>query len=146
MDHRRINELKARFDNEPCVKAAAMHLEMIHHGSAKVSMTIGEHMAIKEGFANGGFLATIGNTAGVYAAMSKIPHGHTKAANFSISFTSPAKIGERITALATVFHQTKRCIWVTFIITGSKTGEPKALGSAQYIKPIKPEPQNNTLS
>ena len=137
----RIEELQKRFYEEPCVAAIGMDLVIMNEGFVIVSMTINERVTMKEGFANGGFLAMLGNTAGVYAAMSKIPHGHTRMMSIGMHPVSPAMAGEYIIGSARVIQEGKQHIWVTFEIKNGNTRQLKAFGSAQYIKP-----KNDALS
>ncbi len=134
--NRRINELRSRFLREPFVNTFGAHLERITYGHASISMVVEHNMVIIEQIANGGILATLGNSASVYAAMSSIPAGHTRALSLTIQFYKAAKEGDQITADAAVTNESRSYIWTSFDILNNRH-ENLASGIIQYTKPNK---------
>ena len=132
----RLDELRARFGEEPFAQALQAKLEDLDEGLAVVSLLVTKELVIVERIVNGGFLATLGNSAGVYAAMSKIPAGHTRALHLDINFEHPAKEGEIIKGVAHVKNESGNFILVLFEVLNSEQ-KLLAYGTARYVKPKK---------
>lgn len=130
----RLEELRKRFKREPCFKKCGAKLEKLRKGYAVVRVKISESMVVLEGFANGGYLGVIGNSAGVYAAMSKLPAGHTRALSIFTYFHSTAKKSQIVRGVARVTEESRSYIWVAFRVVGLD-GKLKASGVIQYTKP-----------
>ena len=72
--------------------------------------------------------------AGVYAAMTRIPDGHTPAVSLSIHFLRPVKLGETVTAKAKVINDSARSILTLVEVSGSD-GKLKANATISFSKP-----------
>jgi acyl-CoA thioesterase len=67
-------------------------------GYARLTMTIGDAMINGHGIAHGGVVFTLADTAFAFACNSRdVPHVALEA---SISFTAPARLGDRLAATA----------------------------------------------
>ncbi len=97
---KRLQELRERFAKEPLVKLLGIELLHLHDGEALMEMKARDEFAIVGGVIQGGIITALADYAGVYAAMTKIPAGHTPAAHIDISFRRPAKVGEVLWAWA----------------------------------------------
>lgn len=130
----RLEELRARFQNEPFVQFLGVTLENLEMGYAVVGLTVTKNILIVDQMVNGGFLAVLGNSASVYAAMSVIPAGHTRNLHMEIHFLKPGREGEFLRAVAKVEDETGSYIWAKFDILGPDD-KPCARGSILYLKP-----------
>lgn len=83
-----------------------MSLDHIAPGQATLSMTVTEAMSNGHGNCHGGYIFTLGDSAFAFACNSynKVTVGQ----HCSISYLSPGRIGDRLTATATELHATGR--------------------------------------
>ncbi len=73
-------------------------IEGVGAGFAQIAMTVNETMINSHATAHGGALFTFADTAFAFACNSRdIPH---VALDASMSFTAPARLGDRLTAIA----------------------------------------------
>ena len=129
----RFEELKAMFSREPFAKTLGAVLEILEHGHAVISMTLPEHLAIASGIAQAGVMLSLADYAGVYAAMSVLPAGHTPASDCAGYFTRPVKVGETMRAVARVEDGTRTCVAVRVDVT---VGDRHVSGQTwKYAKP-----------
>lgn len=131
----RLEELKQRFENEPLAKLLGATLLHIDGGAATVRTPVKDEFLIVGGFVQGGVTTALADFAGVYAAMSKIPAGHTPAVNINIYFLRPiGKQDESIRAEARVVNESKNSLLVCVDVYGSD-GKLKAYGTILFAKP-----------
>ncbi|MDO8504338.1 MAG: hotdog domain-containing protein [Candidatus Liptonbacteria bacterium] len=141
MHAKRIEELKKAFLAEPIANISvpfSFELLELAHGYAEVKMKVTEGMLVGGGVGvvNGGIMDTLANTAGVYAAMSRIPAGHTLRMNYSARNLRETRAGEILLATAEVVEENKTSFVVDFQVTNLDAPEDvKAAGQAQYHKP-----------
>ncbi len=136
----RLEELKLRFKQEPLGKMMDATLETLDYGRAWVSVPIKPEYLIVDGMIQGGITTVIADFAGVYAAMSLIPEGHTPAAEIIIDFLKPTRLEHKVVvARAEVFQETERSIWVNFVVAISLKANIKletlAMGRRHFKKP-----------
>lgn len=129
----RIEKLKAMFSQEPFAKTLGATLDSLEHGRAVISMTLSDRLAIASGTAQAGVMLSLGDYAGVYAAMTLLSEGHTPASDCSGYFTRPVKVGEVMRAEAHVEDSTRGCIAVRVDVT---VGSRHVSGQTwKYAKP-----------
>lgn len=131
----RLEELAERFKNEPLVKWLGASLEWLEEGRAVVAVPVCKNFLIMEKVVQGGIIATVADFAGVYAAMSKIPAGHTPATNLNILFFRPIGEDETIWADATVINESRSFVVVSVDLTGGAGGKLKAHATISFAKP-----------
>lgn len=73
-----------------------LRLEEVRPGYARVSMTVSEQMANAHALCHGGLIFTLADSSFGYASNSH--NLRTLAANCSIEFLAPARVGDRLTA------------------------------------------------
>jgi len=129
----RLEELREKFGQEPYVKTLGAVLEVLEPGHAVLSLTLTPPLTIANGIAQAGVILSLGDYAGVYAAMSLLPAGHTPASDCDGYFTRPVKLGETMRAEARVEDSTKNRIVVRVDIT---VGDKHVGGQTwKYAKP-----------
>lgn len=131
----RLEELKLHFKNESLGKFLGATLDNLNDGFATVSVRIKDEFLIVAGFVQGGITTTIADFAGVYAAMSKLPAGHTPASNINIYFLRPiSKQDELMRAEAYVVNESKSSLLVRVDVYGSDK-KLKACATILFAKP-----------
>ncbi len=131
----RIEELKRNFEAEPLGRLLGATLTDVGGGRAVVSAPARSEVLIaRVGIVQGGIIAAVADYAGVYAAMSAIPAGHTPCAGISISFFRPVKGGETIEARAAVSGETRSQLFVSVLVT-VPGGKDVALAMMTFAKP-----------
>ncbi len=109
----RIEELKQGFGEHDFAKLLGVELEKLEVGIAEVSAIVTQEMLITQGIAQGGVAFSIADFAGVYAAMSRIPAGHTPLASIDGGkYYAPFRLGEKISAHAHVGAEDTRSLHV----------------------------------
>jgi acyl-CoA thioesterase len=89
---------KAMWDLDTASQNLGMRIERIAPGEATLSMEITDKMSNGHGNCHGGYIFTLADSAFAFAC-----NGYnqlTVAQNCSISYISPGKIGDRLTAVA----------------------------------------------
>ncbi len=129
----RLEELREKFGQEPYAKTLGAVLEELEPGLAVISLTLTPPLAIASGVAQAGVTLSLGDYAGVYAAMSVLPAGHTPASDGGGYFTRPVKLGQTMRAVARVEDETKHVIVVRVDITAG--GKHVAGQTWKYAKP-----------
>jgi acyl-CoA thioesterase len=79
-------------------KGLGMEIAEIKPGQATLTMTIKPHMVNGHGIAHGGFIFTLADSAFAFACNSR--NDHAVAAQGSITFIRPGKLGDRLVAAA----------------------------------------------
>jgi uncharacterized protein (TIGR00369 family) len=130
----RIDELKARFTQEPFAKLLGASLVSLGDGTAVLEMTAGEGLMIVGGIAQGGAVASLADYAGVYAAMTRIPSGHTPAVNITTQLHRPVVRGEKVFAAATVVNENRSSIFTIVEVRG-EDNKLKATANIYFVKP-----------
>jgi uncharacterized protein (TIGR00369 family) len=130
----RLTELRQRFLQEPLANAFGATLSSLADGAAAVSYAGRDEHAIVGGIIQGGITTVIADYAGVYAAMTRIPAGHTPARNIDIDLLRPVRPGETIVANAVVAAETRAGILVTVDVRDA-AGIQKAFAVARFAKP-----------
>ena len=130
----RISSLRIRFEKEPLGRALEAALIELKNGLAIVSTTIRQEHLIVGGVAQGGITTVIADFAGVYAAMSVIPEGHTPAVQINLSLLRPIKEGEEVRGIGQVKNKSKTSILVEVQVLGSND-KRKAYGTILFYKP-----------
>ncbi len=129
----RLAELKKRFLEEPLAKAAGISLGELGDGRAILTQAVRDDQLIVGGAVQGGVTTVLADYAGVYAAMTRIPQGHTPAHNISITFLRPILAGELMLAEADVSGETRGSVTVSVQVFGN--GKLKAVASILFAKP-----------
>ncbi len=104
MDAQRVAEAVGRimYDRDACVLAMGIVLEEIRPGYARMTMTVRKDMTNGHQIGHGGMIFTLADACFAYAcnAYNQI----AVAAGCDITFPSPAKLGDRLTAVAEERH------------------------------------------
>ena len=130
----RSAELSQRFLQEPLANHFGLKLASLGSGCASITMEVRPEHCITGGIAQGGITTTLADYAGVYAAMARIPAGHTPARRISIELFRPVKEGETIVAHASVAEETRSSL-VAIVRVTDETGKTKALATITFAKP-----------
>lgn len=83
------------------VASRSLGIEIVHavDGTARAELSIGPHMVNGHDIAHGGYLFLLADTAFAFACNSHGPV--TVAAGADITFVAPARLGDRLVAIAT---------------------------------------------
>ena len=130
----RLTELRLRFGQEPLATEFGAGLDALADGSAAVSYVAKDEHAIVGGIIQGGITTVIADYAGVYAAMTRIPAGHTPARRISIELLRPVRPGDVLIATAVVIAETKATI-ITSVDVRDANGVQKAVATVTFAKP-----------
>lgn len=130
----RLTELRQRFGQEPLATGFGVSLDALADGSAALSYVAKDEHAIVGGIIQGGITAVIADYAGVYAAMTRIPAGHTPARRISIELLRPVRPGDVITATANVIAETRASI-IAAVDVRDANGVQKAVANVTFAKP-----------
>lgn len=90
---------EAMYARDHAAQALGIRLDEIGRGTARMSMTVRLDMMNGHGTCHGGILFTLADTAFAYACNSY--NLATVAVHCTISFLSPGRLGDRLTAIAT---------------------------------------------
>jgi uncharacterized protein (TIGR00369 family) len=135
----RLDELRSRFQEEPLGKLLGAKLDELEDGSAVVSAPASEGTTIVGGIVQGGITTVLADYAGVYSAMTRIPAGHTPAAQISIHFFRPIRLGETICAKARVENESRSSLFVSVDVYASdhpgEWGRRRACATILFSKP-----------
>lgn len=93
-----------------------MSLDQIGPGHAEISMVVRDDMSNGHGICHGGFIFTLADSAFAFACNSY--NARVVAQHNSITYVSPGKLGERMTATATETSRTGRSGIYDVIVTG----------------------------
>jgi acyl-CoA thioesterase len=85
-------------EQDRSARALGVQLDEIGPGSARVSMTVREDMVNSHGTCHGGAIFSLADCAFEYSCNSR--NQKTVAAGATIDYTSPARLGDRLTAIA----------------------------------------------
>ncbi len=96
----------AMFAQDRASQALGMELLAIAPGSATLAMTVREDMANGFGICHGGLIATLADSAFAFACNAR--NELTVAAGFTVDFIAPAKLGDRLVAVANEMAQAGR--------------------------------------
>ncbi len=130
----RIAELKSRFEQEPLGQLLKARLEVLEDGRAVIAVPAGSELTIVGGIVQGGVTTAVADYAGVYAAMTRIPSGHTPAVQISINFLRPVGLGETMRAEARVVNESRGQVVASVEVRGSD-GKLKAVATILFAKP-----------
>lgn len=130
----RLEELRSRFEQEPLGRLLEARLEVLEDGRAVVAAPAKQEMMIVGGIVQGGVTTALADYAGVYAAMTRIPSGHTPAVQISINFLRTVVLGETMRAEARVVNEGRNLV-VTSVEICSQDGRLKAVATILYAKP-----------
>ena len=97
-------------------QAAGMALVEVAPGRAVLTMTLRDDMANGHGIAHGGYIFTLADSAFAFACNSY--NTLVVAQHNSITFLTPGKVGEVLTATATEAHKAGRSGIYDVIVTG----------------------------
>lgn len=131
----RLEELKLRFQEEPLAKLLGATLERLEDGSAVVRAAAEEGTTIVGGIVQGGITTVLADYAGVYAAMTRIPEGHTPCAHINIHFLRPIRLGETMRAVARVENESRSSLIVSVDVHASNSarGRSKRMACATIL-------------
>ncbi len=97
---------KLMWDNDTASQTLGMKLEEVAPGHAQISMTITETMANGQGNCHGGYIFTLADSAFAFACNTY--NQITVAQHCAITFLSPGRTGDRLTARASEVSRRKR--------------------------------------
>jgi acyl-CoA thioesterase len=97
---------EAMWRDDRASQGLGMEIIEIGPGRATLQMTIQPHMVNGHGIAHGGFIFTLADSAFAFACNSH--NDRTVAAQGSISFIRPGKLGDRLVARATEISRSGR--------------------------------------
>ena len=130
----RLEELRSRFEQEPLGKLLEARLEVLEDGRAVIAIPAKQEFTIVGGIVQGGITTAVADYAGVYAAMTRIPSGHTPAVQISINFLRPVGLGETLRAEAKVVNENRSQVATSVEVRG-QDGKLKALATILFAKP-----------
>ena len=130
----RLTELRRQFAAEPLATGFGATLDALADGEATVGYAAKAEHAIVVGIIQGGITTVIADYAGVYAAMTRIPEGHTPAKHIAIELLRPVRPGETITATARVVAETRSSI-IAHVDVRDANGAQKAVATVTFAKP-----------
>ncbi len=87
-------------------KSLGMKILSVAEGTASLTMAITHNMVNGHAICHGGLIFTLADSAFAFACNSQ--NQVTVASGCTIDFVRPAKLGDQLTATATVVHQGKR--------------------------------------
>lgn len=108
----------AMWAEDRATQGMGMTLVSVTSGRAEITMPVREDMVNGHGICHGGFIFALADSAFAFACNSR--NLVTVAAGARIDFLRPAKLGERLTAIATVVHQGKRSGIYDSIVTNQE--------------------------
>jgi acyl-CoA thioesterase len=86
------------YADDHAAQALGLVLDEVGPGRARLSMAVRQDMINGHGICHGGLIFTLADTAFAYACNSR---GPSVAAHCTINFLAPARLGERLSAVAT---------------------------------------------
>jgi len=111
----------AMFSRDRAAQALGVTIEEAREGHSRLTLTIGEEMINGHAIAHGGVVFSLADTAFAYACNSRnVPH---VALSATISFTAPAKLGERLIAQAQERSLKGRTGVYDITVTNAASGE-----------------------
>ncbi len=96
----------AMWNEDDASKGLGMEILEVKAGSATLAMTVRPQMVNGHGIAHGGFIFTLADSAFAFACNSR--NDRTVAAQGSITFIRPGKLGDRLVASAREISRTGR--------------------------------------
>jgi acyl-CoA thioesterase len=90
------------WENDHASKGMGMQIDAISPGSATLSMTVEKHHTNGHAICHGGFIFTLADSAFAFACNSY--NKTTVAQHCTINFLAPARLGDRLTAVAEEVH------------------------------------------
>ncbi len=130
----RLAELRQRFFQEPLAASFGIGLERLADGEAELKLIVKDEHGIVGGVAQGGVTTVLADYAGVYAAMTRIPAGHTPAKHIAIDLLRPVRVGDTVRASARVAAETRSTVIVAIDVTG-EDGRQRAYAVITFAKP-----------
>ncbi|RME18770.1 MAG: hydroxyphenylacetyl-CoA thioesterase PaaI [Alphaproteobacteria bacterium] len=106
----------AMWADDRASQALGMEIVEIGPGRAVLTMTLREDMANGHGIAHGGFIFTLADSAFAFACNSY--NTVVVAQHNSITYLTPGRVGERLTATATEAHRAGRSGLYDVVVTG----------------------------
>jgi acyl-CoA thioesterase len=97
---------EAMWADDKASQGLGMVIENVTPGRSELSMTVREDMVNGHSICHGGFIFTLADSAFAFACNSE--NFNTVAAGVRIEFLAPAKLGDRLSALAKQVHQGRR--------------------------------------
>jgi acyl-coenzyme A thioesterase PaaI-like protein len=132
----RLEELEREFLEEPFSQEYGIVLDRLERGFAIVSVPVHPEWFARAGMMQGGFEKVAADAAGVYAAMSTIPAGHTRLDHIQGYYIEPVTLEDQaLHVIATVRYQGKRNFILEEIVIFNVEGEMKWYGTAKFAKP-----------
>jgi acyl-CoA thioesterase len=92
----------AMWADDTASQGLGMELEAVGPGTARMAMTVRDGMVNGHGMCHGGFIFTLADSAFAFACNSR--NAKCLAAQGSISFLRPARLGDRLVATAEERH------------------------------------------
>lgn len=131
----RLEELKKDFESQPLVGFLGLVLEKLAEGFAVVRCSVRPEFLVTAGMVQGGITFTIADFAGVYAAMSRIPTGHTPLKRIEFGgYHRPITEDSVIRAIGRVIDDDERSLKILVKVYGSDD-EKKAEFILAFAKP-----------
>jgi len=125
---------EAMWNEDDASKGLGMQMLQIKPGEATLSMTILPHMVNGHGIAHGGFIFTLADSAFAFACNSH--NERVVAAQGSITFVKPGKLGDRLVARASEISRAGRSgiydvhVAVDDVVIAEFRGHSRSLGGA----------------
>ena len=116
-------------------------MDMVEPGLVHLSLAFSDRVTQQQGFFHGGVVATLGDSAGGYAAMTLLDAGQEiVTVEYKINFLAPA-IGERLEAVGTCLRAGRRLLVseVRISTVDAGTARPCAV-MLQTLAPVAPRP------
>lgn len=120
-------QVRRAFANQTLLVTLGMELDAVEPGMVRVALPFAPHILQQHGFIHGGAVATLGDTACGFAAMSLMPAGcGILTVEFKISLMAPAQ-GERLIAIGRVLKPGRTLIFAETEISAVRGDETRLI-------------------
>lgn len=120
-------KVRRAFAGQSLMTTLGMALEAVEPGLVRIALPFGPHILQQHGFIHGGAVATMGDTACGFAAMSLMPADcGILTVEFKITLLAPAK-GDRLVAIGRVVKPGRTLIFSETEISAEKDGETRPI-------------------
>jgi uncharacterized protein (TIGR00369 family) len=86
-----LQRLRERFEGAPVSRYLGHRLAGLGEGRAEVHLPFREEFEQSAGVVHGGLIATVADTAGYFAAASRLEEGEVTTAEFKVNLLAPAR-------------------------------------------------------
>ena len=130
--------IRQSFNDQSMLRSLHAEITMLSLGHVEIEAQITDHFLNQHNFAHAGFVFTLGDTAGGYAALSHYKAGsNVMTVEFKVNYLAPAW-GERLKAVGRVIRPGKRiCVVAAEIFVVGTSKEDKIAPMQGKMLPIR---------